>query len=751
MSNDNNRPSTQRRSNTRLEPGPESNHTAPGPVAVVLRALCAASLGAVVMVLVVAALEALRVAGDVPFGSAFLGILGLVTPLALGVGLAVGAFAVLCRVPLGSLWSALSRLDAQGPERARLFSARSAMLALGFGLWLVVAAALGVAALSSGGSVAPFALGLAFAACVAFGVAWRLAPLLAPRMPGPAKVWAITAVGSVVAWVWLLAKLGTPSGAGGNLALFGVLRREELDLGAPAYVLLLLLAAYQLPALLRRLPNWAAALACVVAVGCTWLSGRLLEEPTLALAVERKTALSGSSLKLLRRATDRDGDGFAGKFGGGDCNDSDARVNPTADETPGNGVDEDCSGGDESAAAPSAAEEPAAAPEPPKVTTLPKDLNVVFISVDTLRYDIGFTGYPRKITPNIDALAAKGTYFDRAYSLASYTSKSMGPLLIGRYGSETHHGELHFSIYPPIDKMLQERLGAAGVRTLSIQAHWYFKPNTGLGRGFDVLDMSAAPTERQGEGDRSVTSEQTSNAALKHLAELQNKPERFFMWVHYLDPHAEYVPHEGFDFGKDPRALYDGEVAYTDHHVGRVLDAIASGPLASRTAVIITSDHGEAFGEHGMTRHGFELWDVLVRVPLAIYVPGAKPNKLGLRRSAIDLAPTILELFGIERPAPGGQDFLSGTSLVSDVLMPEGYTPTERPIFIDMPGGPFVPERQAFIENDLKLITSKLRPMGLYDLAKDPDENQNLVKDVKTTSAALERMKAFRKRLRRAK
>src|SRR5690606_20668013 len=126
------------------------------------------------------------------------------------------------------------------------------------------------------------------------------------------------------------------------------------------------------------------------------------------------------------------------------------------DDLPGNGIDEDCSGSD---AEPLPEAEPESEPVvAAKPASLPDDLNIVLISIDTLRYDIGFTGYERKITPNIDQLAAKSVYFDHAYALASYTSKSLGPTLIGRYGSETHRGKLHFSIFEPVDKMVQERL-----------------------------------------------------------------------------------------------------------------------------------------------------------------------------------------------------------------------------------------------------------------------------------------------------
>jgi arylsulfatase A-like enzyme len=455
-------------------------------------------------------------------------------------------------------------------------------------------------------------------------------------------------------------------------------------------------------------------------------------------------------LAWFRRWSDADKDGFASRYGGADCDDRNPQINPAAADVPGNGVDEDCSGADlDKLVAASvvssnvAADAPVGHSQPETNAALPPDLNVLFISVDTLRHDLGFMGYERPISPNIDKLAAQSTVYERAYSLASYTSKSLAPLLIGRYGCETHRGWMHFNRYPAEDVMLQERIRKASVRTLSIQGHWYFDERSGLGRGFDILDLSSAPKVHQAEGDKTVNSAQITDAAITRLRELESD-KRFYMWVHYLDPHAEYVAHPEFVFGKNQRALYDGEVAFTDSHVGRLLDAVATLPFAKRTAIVLTSDHGEAFSEHGMVRHGFELWEELVRVPLIIYVPGQQPRRYQQRRGAIDLVPTILELLGLPVPAPDGDDFVRGRSLVSEVTGTPQAELAPRPIFIDMQAGPYNAERQAYIQNDLKLVTSNSKPVGLYDLKTDPGERTNLMTDKQRTSAALDEMKAFR-------
>src|SRR5690606_11988931 len=134
----------------------------------------------------------------------------------------------------------------------------------------------------------------------------------------------------------------------------------------------------------------------------------------------------------------------------------------------------------------------------------------------------------------------------------------------------------------------------------------------------------------------------------------------------------------------------------------------------------VTSDHGEAFGEHGMIRHGFEVWDVLSRVPLVVHVPGVPPRRVEERRSLIDVAPTILEAFDIQ-VKPGGDDFIRGTSLLRDVLAPEDAELEVRPVLVDMAEGPHNKERRAFYLGDLKLITTNGRVLGLYDVKDDPD------------------------------
>jgi arylsulfatase A-like enzyme len=280
-----------------------------------------------------------------------------------------------------------------------------------------------------------------------------------------------------------------------------------------------------------------------------------------------------------------------------------------------------------------------------------------------------------------------------------------------------------------------------------VQGHWYFFKNYGFERGWDVLDTKATPADQPIEGDKSSNSDVLSDRIIHALQEPELEAKQFFLWSHYIDAHAEYVQHDGFDFGHRGRELYDGELAYVDHHVGRVLDALAKRPFADRTIVIVTSDHGEAFGEHGLYRHGFELWEELIRVPLVIHVPGVAPQRVAVRRGAIDVTPTILDIFAVAPPAADDKSAPRGVSLLPDVLAPPGYVPSPRVIYADMPAGPYNDSREAYIEDDLKLITSGPRALGLFDLKTDPGEKRDLLDDSAKARPMVQKSKAFRKAL----
>ena len=385
---------------------------------------------------------------------------------------------------------------------------------------------------------------------------------------------------------------------------------------------------------------------------------------------EAAAAHSGAGAALartLRRLGDLDRDGYSRLLGGGDCDDGDGRVHPGAREIPDDGVDNNCIGGDATTR-----------PEPPAAffpvpAAVPRDLDVLLVTIDTLRADhVGAYGYRRATTPRIDELAARGAVFENAWAHAPSTRYSIPAILTGRYPLEVEYVDIPRE-WPGIGESqttIAEVMKARGLTTSAVLNYWYFDRKRRMDQGFDRYDNSNKRLHRSipGEGPARTSGTSAREQTAAAIAELDRitaggPAARFFLWVHYYDPHMDYERHPGTPgFGAGKMDLYDHEIRFTDSQIGALLDHLEAIGRAERTAVVVTGDHGEGFGEHGIDLHGYHLYAPQTRVPLIIRVPGLAARRVALPAGHVDILPTLANLVGAE-PVPGSM----GRSLV-DVL-----------------------------------------------------------------------------------
>src|SRR5262249_10951770 len=141
-----------------------------------------------------------------------------------------------------------------------------------------------------------------------------------------------------------------------------------------------------------------------------------------------------------------------------------------------------------------------------------------------------------------------------------------------------------------------------------------------------------------------VSSKEQTDKAIAYIDQHAN--DRWFLWVHYYDPHLAYEPHAEFPFGTDDPSLYDGEIAFTDSHIGRLLEHLRSSGMYDKTAIIVTGDHGEGFGEHAVFQHGYHLYAAQTKVPLIVKVPGLAGRRSTTPAGHVDILPTLVNLAG---------------------------------------------------------------------------------------------------------
>lgn len=374
----------------------------------------------------------------------------------------------------------------------------------------------------------------------------------------------------------------------------------------------------------------------------------------------------------------------------------------------------------------------------------PKSWNVLLITVDTLRADhLGAYGYARNTSPNLDQFARQSSLFRQAYAHAPETVPSLGSLMTSHYPHET---KLYSNENVLADEAvtLAELLRDAGYVTGAIVGNGVLVRGGGLEQGFQEYDDHMDDKVSMGLERKAPVVTQAAIAWLE-----RRHREKFFLWIHYMDPHGPYIAPPPYDTmfvepAKDSEkripvneartgrggipdyqqlgghrevayyiAQYDGEIRYLDHWLGELLGAVRRLELLENTVIIFTADHGEGMGEHDYYfAHNEFLYEGLIRVPLLLRFPvtSAGGKDVAIPVAQVDVLPTILGLLSLHAPGP-----VNGKALTEPYQAGTVYAES-------FANGP----KQALIENRLKLITQE-DGYELFDLEHDPAESTNVV------------------------
>lgn len=355
-----------------------------------------------------------------------------------------------------------------------------------------------------------------------------------------------------------------------------------------------------------------------------------------------------------------------------------------------------------------------------KAARKPSPSNLLLVTIDTLRADhIGAYGYKAASTPNLDRLAAEGTRFAAAYSAVPITLPSHATIMTGTF--PMMHGLHDFSdnrlnqSQPTMAGILRGHGYATGAVVASAVLDSRFGLNSGFDFYYDHFDFSRLLETNLDAMERPANV--VADEALKWLGQKRQKP--FFLWVHLYDPHNPYHPPEPYAtrFKSQP---YDGEIAFADAQLGRVLAYLKAKGLYANTTIVVSGDHGEGLGEHQEKTHGFFIYDTTLHVPLIFKPVAAKPRVVETPVSLVDILPTVLDALHVEAP-----EGLQGHSLLP--LLGDQEKESKSPLY----GESFLP-RIHFNWSEVRGVRvgnyhfiDGPKP-ELYDLESDPHELNNL-------------------------
>ena len=355
--------------------------------------------------------------------------------------------------------------------------------------------------------------------------------------------------------------------------------------------------------------------------------------------------------------------------------------------------------------------------------------NLLLVTLDTTRADhIASYGYGGVKTPNLDGLAARGVVFEQCATTTPFTLPAHSSIMTGM--NPTYHGvRINGDVaLSDAQTTLAEVLAGQGYTCGAFIGAFVLDGRWGLKQGFAHYDdyFDLAKYKRIDLGYVQRPGNVVTDSALAWLDGQKDKP--FFAWVHLYDPHQPYDPPEPFKSeykDRGPVGLYDGEIAFTDAQVGRILDWLAAQGLDKKTLVVVIGDHGEGLGEHGEGSHGFFIYDSTLRVPFIIATPfdRFKGERVLTQVTSVDVFPTVLDLLGVKN-APACQ----GRSLLDDMIDPKKAK--DEPAYSESmaPNIQFGWAELHSLRSSRYKFISAPRP-ELYDVVLDPGETRNILND----------------------
>ncbi len=381
-----------------------------------------------------------------------------------------------------------------------------------------------------------------------------------------------------------------------------------------------------------------------------------------------------------------------------------------------------------------------------------RDVNVVFVVIDTLRADhLSSYGYERPTSPNLDALAAAGVRFASVESQSSWTKASMASLWLGAYPERTGVTRYAHAI-PESAKLPAEILKEAGFATAGIWRNGWVADNFGFAQGFDVYQrpvpsQSPERMERRTPSSHPLlgTDLDATESAIEFLRTRGH--ERFFLYVHYMDVH-QYLYDEGSAlFGAEYLDAYDNAIHWTDRNVALLVNALVERGLLAETLLVFVSDHGEAFFEHGTEGHARNLYREAVETPWILVPPFRLDPGIVVPETVrnVDVWPTILDLLGLpEIPGAEGRSVLPLMLAAAGAGPPATDWPPTAFSQLDQSWGQTDAEPRPLTsvrEGPLRLIQrgNGSEAAELYDRRSDPGEEYDIAAERPEDVARLRR------------